>query len=199
MALFTQASIALPLTTVTFISGLILGIIAVFRPTAVQYIALPYSLCQGFTLGVISAVAELKYPGIAIPVTVLTISTAAGMLFLYRSRIIQVTDSIKAIILSATAGLALTYVIIWMLQIFSIIPRTFIDSTSSASIIFSLFAVAIAASNLLLDFALIEESVERRLPRYMEWYGAFTVIVTLIWLYLEILRLAQKLAKKRES
>lgn len=182
-----------------FIGGLILAFLTVFRPHVARYTAIPYALCQGICMGIISALTELSYPGISATVVALTTATATGMLLLYRFEIIKVTDSVKALIFSATLGLACTYFIGFLLNLFGILPSSFYESTSLGSICFSLFAVAVAASNLLLDFALIEESVEESLPNYMEWYGAFTILVTLIWLYFELLRLARKLAKRQDS
>ena len=183
----------------SFIGGLVLGFLTVFRPHRARYTAIAYALCQGMCMGTISAFTEIRYPGISATVVALTTATATGMLLLYRFEIIKVTDTFKALVFSATLGLACTYFIGFLLNLVGIIPTSFYESTSLGSIGFSIFAVAIAASNLLLNFALIEESVEESLPQYMEWYGAFTVLVTLIWLYFELLRLARKLAKRQDA
>ena len=195
---FSHNTLALPILGISFFTALILSIISVFRPQLTRYTALPYALCEGIVLGAISAIFETRYPGIAAISVALTSSTAIGMLLLYRLQIIKVTETFKAVIVSATAGIALTYTLILIMSLFGFNAGQFYASTSLTSIIFSLFVVAIAAFNLLLDFALIEESVERELPQYMEWYAAFNLLVTLVWLYLEILRLVAKLARKED-
>lgn len=186
-----------PLMLIAFAGGIILGLLTAFVPTWAPFTAVPYAVCQGIAVATLSFLAEVRYPGITVAVLGLTTATAAGMALLYRFEIIKVTDTFKAVVLSATAGFALTYIITFILHLFGI-PVSLYESSSISSILFSLFAVAIAASNLLLDFALIEESAERRLPYYMEWYSAFAVLVTLVWLYVELLRLVQKFAKRRE-
>lgn len=194
---FSSSAIVMPLLIASSVGGLILSIVSVFSPRATRYTALPYALCQGLFLGAISAIFEMRYPGIAVLSVALTSATVVGMLLLYRLRIIRVTETFKSVLFSATAGIALTYGILFFLGLFGFNTAFFFESTSIYSIGFSLFVVGIAAFNLLIDFALIEEGVEQEFPKYMEWYAAFNVLVTLVWLYLEMLRLMSKIAKKK--
>ena len=194
---YTQSSSLMTLTMVSFVTSIVLSFVSVIWPRTTRYTALPYALGQGICLGTISSVLELRYPGIAVISVALTLATATAMLLLYRLEVIKVNDTFKSVIFSATAGIAFTYGIVMLMSLFGYSAGSFFESPSLASIGFSLFVVAIAAFNLLLDFALIEESVENQFPKYMEWYGAFTVLVTLIWLYMEILRLMSKIAKRK--
>ncbi len=198
MSVSAEGHLLRPFLLAAPIGGIVLGMISVFWPRVTMYTALPYALCQGITLGLVSAFAELRFPGIAAIAIALTLATAIGMLLLYRLEIIRVNDKFKALLLSATAGIALTYGFVLLLGLFGVKTAGFFESSSIQSIVFSLFVVGIAALNLLLDFALIEESVEVGLPKYMEWYAGFTVLVTLIWLYVEILRLLQKFARRKD-
>ena len=199
VSFFTYSTLAFPISTAALISATILALVAVFKPHTTRYTAIPYALLEGICLGVISGVFEVKYPGIALISVALTSATAIGMLLLYKLEIIKVTESFKALLFSATFAVAVTYSIILLLNLFGFKAGSFYASTSIYSILFSLFVTGVAAFNLLLDFALIEESVEKELPRHMEWYAAFNVLVTLVWLYLEILRLVSKLAARKEN
>lgn len=192
-----QSSAITPLLGFSFITAVVLSFVSVIWPRSTRYTALPYALCEGICLGAISSIFELRYPGIAVISVALTSATAIGMLLLYRLEIIRVTETLKSVIFSATAGIAFTYGIVLLMGLFGFNTSSFFESSSLYSVGFSFFVVGIAAFNLLLDFALIEESVENQLPKYMEWYAAFNVLVTLVWLYLEILRLMSKLAKRK--
>ena len=150
-------------------------------------------------VGAISAYYNFAFaeqaPGIIINAVGLTFGTAIAMYLLYSFRIIKATAKFKAIIFTATAGIAIFYIITWALSFFGIqIP--FLHEGSALGIGFSVFVVAIAALNLILDFDMIENAVEMGAPKYMEWYGAFGLLVTIVWLYLEILRLLSKITKK---
>lgn len=197
--LVAQNLYVMPAFYTTLIGGFILSLVTIFRPQYSPYTAVPYAFCEGIVLGVLSAIFEIKAPGIAMIAVALTSATAIGMLLLYRLEIIRVTETFKAVIASATLGIALTYGILILLSIFGINTGVFFENSSTLSIGFSVFVVAIAAFNLLLDFARIEEGVERELPKFMEWFSAFSILVTLVWLYLEILRLLLKLSQRREN
>jgi uncharacterized YccA/Bax inhibitor family protein len=151
-------------------------------------------------LGALSQVIELRfherYPGIAMQAVTLTVGVLAMMLFVYATGMIRVTDKLRAGIVMATGGLCLFYLITIVLSFFRVeMPLVF--SSSPLGIGFSLFVVGLASFNLLLDFDFIDQAARAEAPKYMEWYGAFGLIVTLVWLYLEILRLLQKLADRR--
>lgn len=194
---FSGSSFSSTLTIGAFIGGLILSIVTIFRPHLSRYTALPYAVLQGCLLGGISATYELRYGGITTLALALTSATAVGMLLVYRLKLIEVTETVKAVIISATAGIGLTYLVLFGLALCGVQTTAFYQSSSMTSILFSLFVVGIAAFNLLLDFQLIEESVEAERPDYMEWYAAFMVLVTLIWLYVELLRLLAKVARRK--
>ena len=144
--------------------------------------------CWGLALGGISVIFEASYPGIASQAVFLTFGTLGAMLLAYRSGLIRATERFKLGVMAATGGIAHVYLLSFILGFFGVgVPL--IHSNGTFGILFSLFVVTIAALNLVLDFDLIERGVQRGAPRYMEWYGAFALLVTLVWLYLEILRL----------
>ena len=154
-----------------------------------------YALLEGLFLGGLSALIDLRYPGIAMQAVGLTFGTLFVMLLAYRSGLIPVTDKLRMGIVAATGGIALLYVLEMVLGFFGI-HFAAINGCGFIGIAFSLFVVAIAALNLVLDFDFIERGVQYGAPKYMEWYGAFGIIVTLVWLYLEILRLLSKLRSR---
>ena len=177
------------------IGGFILAMVTVFKKTWSPVTAPLYALVEGFFLGAISAVFELKYPGIVFQAVVLTFGTLGALLAAYRSGLIRATENFKLGVVAATGGIALVYLVSMGLRLFGKdIPL--IHESGLVGIGFSLFVVVIAALNLVLDFDFIETGVEQGAPKYMEWYGAFGLMVTLVWLYLEILRLLSKLQSR---
>ena len=146
-------------------------------------------------LGGITMFAEMQYPGIGIQAIGLTFGILASLLFCYKSGIIKPTENFKLMIVSATMGIMFLYLISFIMSFFGS-GIGFIHSNGLFGIGFSLFVVAIAALNLVLDFDFIEEGAEKGLHKYMEWYGAFSLMVTLVWLYMEILRLLMKLRSR---
>jgi len=178
------------------IGGFILALITIFKKTAAPYTVPLYALLEGFALGGISRIFETSYPGIANQAVMLTLGTLGALLLAYRSGLIKATENFKLGVAAATGGIAFVYILSFILGIFNIqVPL--IHSNSNMGILFSLGVVIIAALNLVMDFDFIEEGSELGLPKYMEWYGAFGLLVTLIWLYLEILRLLSKLQSRR--
>jgi uncharacterized YccA/Bax inhibitor family protein len=174
--------------------GFILALVISFRQTTAPLLALPYAALEGLAIGGISAIFERRYPGIAIQAVALTFAVMAVLLVAYRSRLIRVTEHFKAMVVGATLAIALLYAVSFILGFFHIrVP--FLNDASPLGIIVSLAIIVVAALNLVMDFDFIETGVEHGAPRYMEWYGAFGLMVTLVWLYLEILRL---LAKTRQ-
>jgi uncharacterized YccA/Bax inhibitor family protein len=173
------------------IGGFIVALITIFHKTTSAYTAPVYALLEGFVLGGTSAMMELKYPGIAIQAVGLTFGTLLCMLFAYRSGLIKVTENFKMGVIAATGGIALLYIVDTVLMFFGQ-PISFIHEAGFMGMAFSLFVVAIAALNLVMDFDFISQGVANRSPSYMEWYSAFGLLVTLVWLYLEILRLLAK-------
>ena len=177
------------------IGGLVLALITVFKKTWSPVTAPLYALVEGFFLGAISAVYNAQFGGIVMQAVMLTFGILFALLFAYRSGLIKATENFKLGVVAATGGIALVYLASIALGFFGIkIPL--IHESSLVGIGFSLFVVVIASLNLVLDFDFIETGVEQGAPKYMEWYGAFGLMVTLVWLYLELLRLLSKLQSR---
>jgi uncharacterized YccA/Bax inhibitor family protein len=174
------------------IGGLIFAIVTIFKKTWSPITAPLYALCEGLFLGALSAMFELRFPGIVIQAVALTFGTLFALLAAYRSGMIRATENFKLGIVAATGGIFLVYLLTFILGFFGMqIP--FIHGSGPIGILFSLGVVVIAALNLVLDFDFIENGVARGAPKYMEWYAAFGLVVTLVWLYIEILHLLAKL------
>jgi uncharacterized YccA/Bax inhibitor family protein len=185
---------------VGIIGGLITAIAISFKPTWAGYLAPAYGLLEGLFIGGISAILNAafakQYPGLIMQAVGLTFGVAIAMFLLYNFRIIKATERFKSVIYTATLGILIFYALTWILGMFGV-SISFMYDSSMLSIGISIFVVAIAALNLILDFDMIEQGAERGAPKFMEWYGAFGLLVTLVWLYLEILRLLSKLANNR--
>ena len=181
-----------------FIGGFVMALITIFKKTWAPYTVTGYALLEGLALGGISRIFETQYPGIASQAVFLTFGILAALLIAYKTGLIKPTENFKLGICAATGGIFIMYLISFVMSFFgsgmSILNP---NNASMISIGFSLFVVVIASLNLVLDFDFIEEGAERGAPKYMEWYGAFGLLVTLIWLYLEILRLLAKLYSRR--
>ena len=177
------------------VGAFVLGIILPFKKQWAQYLAVVYAVLEGLALGGLSAMMDASYPGIAFEALLLTFGILAVLLLVYSLRIIRATENFKLIIVSATGGIALYYVVSLVLSIFGI-RAPLIHDNSWLGIGFTLVVVVIAALNLVVDFDFIEQGAEKRAPKYMEWYGAFGILVTLVWLYIELLRLLSKLRSR---
>ena len=178
------------------IGGLVTALIIVFKKEIANIMAPVYAVCEGLLLGSISAIFEARYPGVVSQAMFGTIGVFVAMLLLYRSGTIKVTDKLRMGVIAATGGIFFVYLISMILGFFGVgIPL--IHGSGPIGIIFSLVVVGIAAFNLLLDFDLVEQGVRAKAPAYMEWYASFALLVTLVWLYLEILRLLAKLNSRR--
>ena len=175
--------------------GFALAMYTSFVPRNAGITAPIYAFLKGLFLGGISLVLEMQYPGIAIQAVGLTFGTLASLLFFYKSGLIKPTENYRLMIFSATFGIMILYLVNFVMNFFGA-GIGFIHSNGIFGIGFSLFVVGVAALNLVLDFDFIEQGAENSLPKYMEWYGAFSLMVTLIWLYLEILRLLAKLRSR---
>lgn len=177
------------------IGGFVVAMVTAFKPVWAPYTTPLYAALEGLALGGISYVFEQMYPGIVAQAVFLTFGTLGALLFAYRSGIIRATENFKLGVFAATGGIGLVYLLSFVLGFFGIsVPL--IHSSGTFGILFSVFVVVIAALNLVLDFDFIEQGAERGAPKYMEWYGAFGLLVTLVWLYLEILRLLAKLQSR---
>jgi uncharacterized YccA/Bax inhibitor family protein len=185
-----------PIVAIGGIGGFIVAMVTVFKKEWSPITAPIYALLEGLALGGISAVFELRYPGLPIKAVGLTFGTLFLLLTAYRSGLIRVTDKFKLGVVAATGGIAVFYLVQFVLGFFGV-RFAAINGSGFLGIGFSLVVVAIAALNLVLDFDFIESGVNAGAPKYMEWYGAFGLIVTLVWLYLEILRLLAKLNDRK--
>ncbi len=194
-AIFTWNNPIPTLMWTGMIGGFIVAIYTSFVPKNAGITAPIYAILKGFALGAISVFFEREYPGIAIQAIGLTFGTLAALLFFYKSGIIKPTENFRLMIFSATAAVCILYIINLLMYAFGANQIGFIHDSGFFGIAFSLFVVSIAALNLVLDFDFIEQGSENGLPKYMEWYGAFALMVTLVWLYLEILRLLAKLRR----
>lgn len=185
----------LPLLVLGGIGGLIFAMITIFKKEWAGFTAPVYALLEGLVLGSVSAMLELRFPGIAIQAVSLTFGTLVVLLLAYRSGLIAVTEKFRLGVIAATGGVALFYLVQIVLGFFGV-HFTAVNGSGAIGIGFSIFVVIIAALNLVLDFDFIETGVRVGAPKYMEWYGAFGLMVTLIWLYFEILRLLSKLRSR---
>jgi len=168
------------------------AILTIFKPNLARFTAPLYALLQGSFLGAISGLYNAAYEGIVVQAVGLTIGVFAVMLFLYATRIIKVTEKLRMGIVAATGAIFLVYVVNMLLSLFNAeVP--FLHDTGPLGIGISLLIVGVAAFNLLLDFDFVERGVAAGAPKKMEWYAAFGLIVTIVWLYLELLRLLSKL------
>jgi len=192
----TNPGVVMPFLLGGAIGGFIVAMITVFKKTWSPVTTPIYALLEGLFLGAISAMFEQMYPGIVIQAVGLTFGTLFALLFAYKSGLIKATENFKLGVVAATGAVGLIYMVSIVLGFFGTgIP--YIHESGTVGILFSLVVVVIAALNLVLDFDFIETGVERGAPKYMEWYGAFGLLVTLIWLYLEMLRLLAKLNSRR--
>lgn len=174
------------------IGGLVVGLITAFKPKLAPYTAPLYAVLEGLFLGGISAVYEAAFEGIVLQAVLATIGTTLVMLQLYRTGTIKVTDKFRSVVLSATFGIMAIYVLSFVLRLFGV-ELPFLHSSGPLGILISVGITVVAALNLLLDFDFIDRAVAARAPKAMEWYAGFGILVTLVWLYLEILRLISKL------
>ncbi|MAV64392.1 MAG: hypothetical protein CMG00_04285 [Candidatus Marinimicrobia bacterium] len=181
---------------VGFIIGMCLALATIFKKHWSPYTVPLYAVFEGLALGSISKVYSESYDGIVTQAIFITFGIFSTLLFLYKSRIIKPTENFKLGIVAATGGIFFVYLISFIMSFFGS-GISLIHSNGTFGIIFSLGVVVVASLNLVLDFDFIEEASEKNVPKYMEWYSAFGLLVTLIWLYLEILRLLAKLQSRR--
>src|ERR1700761_4995432 len=187
---------------VGLIGGLVSGLIISFKPTTARYLSPLYALLEGFVVGALSVIIngqfQNKYPNIVLQAVILTFGVAFAVFLLYNFRIIRPTQKFKAILLSAIVGISLFYLVYFVLSLFHVnISFMSWNDASPLGIIINLFVVVIAALSLILDFERIEVGQQMGAPKYMEWYGAFGLMVTMIWLYIQILKLLSRFASNR--
>lgn len=181
------------------IGGLVAALVVVFKPNWAPFVAPAYGILQGFFVGGISAIINdamsEKYPGIVMQAVGLTFGVAIAMFAMYNARIIQPTQKFKSIVIASTMGIAIFYFITILLNWFGV-SVSFMYDSSWLSIGISLFVVVIASLNLILDFDMIEQGAAQGAPKFMEWFGAFGLLVTIVWLYIEMLKLLSRLGSR---
>lgn len=176
--------------------GLAAALVTVFKKSWAPITAPIYAVLEGLFIGGISAALESSYPGIAIQAASLTFGTLFALLLAYSTGFVRATEKFKLGVMAATGGIAIVYFVSMILGFFGVsVP--FIHGSGNLSILFSVFVVVIAALNLVIDFDFIEQASKRNVPKYMEWYSGFALMVTLVWLYIEILRLLSKMKERR--
>jgi uncharacterized YccA/Bax inhibitor family protein len=177
------------------IGGFVVAIITVFKRQWAGITGPIYAVLEGLFLGGISAFFEAQYPGIVVQAVSLTFAILFVLLFAYKTRIIKPTENFKLGVFAATGGVMMLYLVSFILNLFGV-PVGYLHDNSLLSIGISVVIVIIASLNLVLDFDFIEQGAASSAPKYMEWYAAFGLMVTLIWLYIEILRLLSKIASR---
>jgi len=178
------------------IGGLIVALVTIFKKEWSPVSAPIYALLEGLVLGGISAIFERSYPGIAVQAISLTFGVMFVMLLAYKFRIVQATRGFKLGVIAATGGIAIVYAINMVMSLFFHTQMSFLYAATPLGIGISLFVVIVASLNLIIDFDMIETGARMGAPKYMEWYGAFGLMVTLIWLYMEMLRLLSKVRRR---
>ncbi len=187
-----------PLALVGIVVGFGCVIAAYFRPMWAKFLAPAYAIAEGFFVGVVSKAYETYEHGIVMQAVGATLGVFAVMLFLYRTRILKVTDRFRRIVIGATVGLMAFYLVSFVIRLIAGAHAvSFLYSASGLGIAFSIFAAGLAAFNLAIDFDFIERGAQRGLPKGMEWFAALALLVTIVWLYLELLRLLSKLNSRR--
>jgi uncharacterized YccA/Bax inhibitor family protein len=191
-----DADAVLPWAILGAVGGLIVALATVLRNHWAPVTAPLYALLEGLVIGGVSSFLEFRFPGIVIQAAGLTLGVLVSLLLAYKTRLIQATENFKLGVVAATGGIALMYLVSFGFGLFGV-RMPFIHDTGIIGIGLSVFIVVIAALNLVLDFDFIEKGADRGAPKHMEWYAAFGLLVTLIWLYLEILRLLAKTRSRR--
>lgn len=195
---YYQGNNPMPLMITGIVGGLVVGLIISFKKNLSPYLAPAFALLEGLFVGSVSAYFDYRfrdtYPGIVMQAVGLTLIVTLVMYVLYHTRIIRVSDKFRSVITIATISIGIFYLVKFVASmVFSTNIGAFTNASTPLGIGFSVFVVCLAALNLLLDFDMIEKGVEAKAPKYMNWYAAFGLLVTLVWLYLEILRLLAKL------
>lgn len=192
---YYKGSDPMPLLYIGVFGGLALALVMAFKMKWSSFLAPAYAILEGLFVGSVSAIYNYLYPGLPVQAVALTLLVTLLMFLLYRYRIIRVTGRLRTVIVVATGAIALFYLVQWMSFVFtgSAVLSSLTSANTPLSIGFSVLVCGLAAFNLLLNFDTIEKGVEMRAPRYMEWYSAFGLLVTVVWLYLELLRLLSKL------
>ena len=186
-----NVTILMPAALIGGLGGFIVAMITIFKPNVSPYTAPIYAVLEGLLLGAISSLYNARWAGLPLQAVGLTFGVFMAMLIVYRLGLVRATEKFRLGVVAATGGIAIMYLLSFVLGFFGV-QMNFLRDSSPLSIGISVVIVVVAALNLVLDFDFIERGAEQGAPKYMEWYGAFGLLVTLIWLYLEILRLLGK-------
>jgi uncharacterized YccA/Bax inhibitor family protein len=195
MAMGADPGRAGTMAVVGAIGGFIMALVTIFRPQSSALTAPIYAILEGLFLGAISAILNARYPGVAFQAVLLTIGTLFTMLFLYRSGRIRATPRFRRGVMMATGAVLFAYIISWIMALLGM-PVGYMHSAGPLGILINLVIIVIAALNLIMDFDFIEKGSQMGAPKFMEWYGAFGLMVTLIWLYIEFLRLLSRFSSR---
>jgi uncharacterized YccA/Bax inhibitor family protein len=193
-----NVTILMPAALIGGLGGFIVAMITIFKPNVSPYTAPIYAVLEGLLLGAISSLYNARWAGLPLQAVGLTFGVFMAMLIVYRLGLVRATEKFRLGVVAATGGIAIMYLLSFVLGFFGV-QMNFLRDSSPLSIGISVVIVVVAALNLVLDFDFIERGVSYRAPKYMEWYGAFGLLVTLVWLYLEILRLLSKLQGRGRS
>jgi uncharacterized YccA/Bax inhibitor family protein len=190
---WTHPTIIMPLLMPLLIIGFAIAMISIFKKEATPFLSPLYAISEGLILGVISLSFEKSYPGVVLNAILLTMCVLFCMLAAYKTGILRATPRFQKVVIFSTLAICLAYVIDLLLNLFGGGSFSYIHNSSGLGVIISLVIVAVASLNLIIDFDLIEQGSNQGVPKYMEWYSAFSLMITLVWLYLEMLRLLSKL------
>jgi len=183
-----DATLVMPALLIGILGGFVCALIISFKPATAPYLAIPYAALEGLAMGALSATLERRYPGIAIQAVGATFAVFAAMLLAYKTGLIRATERFRAVVVGATMAICLFYLVTMVLGFFHVNTSGLFNG-SALGIGISLAIIVVAAMNLILDFDIMESGAARGAPKYMEWFSAFGLLVTLVWLYMEILRL----------
>ena len=184
-----------PLVMTGALGGFVIGMATSFKRDWAPFTAPVYAILQGLFIGGFSLIMEQRFPGLVLQAVMLTFGVMFALLAAYQSRIIRPSQTFKSVVVGATFGIMVVYLVSMVLQLFFHTGISMINDSGPIGIIFSLVVVGIAALNLVLDFDFIENGVASGAPKWMEWYAAFGLTVTLVWLYIEVLRLLAKMRR----
>ena len=193
-----NVGILMPAALIGGLGGFIVALITTFKPRVSPYTAPIYAVLEGLLLGAISSLYNARWAGIPLQAVGLTFGVFMALLIVYRLGLVRATEKFRMGVIAATGGIMVMYLLSFVLGFFGV-QMSFLHDSSPLSIGISLVIVVVAALNLVLDFDLIERGVAGGAPTFMEWYASFALLVTLVWLYLEILRLLSKLQGRSRS
>ena len=193
---WTYPAVIMPLLLPVLMGAFVLAIVSVFKKTAAPFLSPLYALCEGLVLGTVSLCFEKMYPGVVVNAVLSTVCVLFCMLASYKSGILKATPGFQKAVIFSTLAIGLVYMADLLLNVFGVGKFPYIHDSSTLGIVISFVIVAVASFNLIIDFDLIEKGAQSGAPKYMEWYSALSLMITLVWLYLEMLKLLSKLSSR---